>query len=95
MGASADDRWSLTLFVSGAAPRSSRAIATVREVCDELPEGSAELTVVDAADQPGLAGAHDVVALPTLVRVSPAPARHLVDGLTDADRVRAWLRETR
>ena len=95
MGASADDRWSLTLFVSGAAPRSSQAITTVRQVCDQMPEGSVELTVVDAADQPGLAGAHDVVALPTLVRLSPAPTRHLVGELTDADRVRAWLQGSR
>ena len=81
----------LTLFVSGAAARSTAAIATVRAVCDEARAKPVGLSVVDASEHPALARANDVVALPTLVRVSPAPLRHLVGHLTDADHVRAWL----
>ena len=31
----ADPRWSLTLYVAGASPRSAEAIDTVRRICDE------------------------------------------------------------
>lgn len=81
----------LTLFVSGAAPRSTAAVATVRAVCDEVRVERVDLSVVDAAEHPALARENDVVALPTLVRVSPRPLRHLVGHLTDAAHVRAWL----
>lgn len=81
----------LTLFVSGAAPRSTAAVATVRAVCDEARSERLELGVVDASEHPGRARENDVVALPTLVRVSPGPLRHLVGNLTDPDHVRTWL----
>ena len=81
----------LTLFVSGAAPRSTAAVATVRSVCDEVRVARVDLSVVDASEHPARARENDVVALPTLVRVSPGPLRHLVGNLTDPDHVRAWL----
>ena len=83
--------WSLTLYVSGAAPRSIQAITTVRAVCDEQPDRQLALTVVDAADHPGRALRDDVVALPTLVKQGPGPVRHLVGNLTDPAHVRGWL----
>lgn len=81
----------LTLFVSGAAPRSTAAVATVRAVCDEARGERVDLSVVDASEHPARARENDVVALPTLVRVSPGPLRHLVGNLTDPVHVRAWL----
>ena len=39
-----DRRWSLTLYVAGASPRSAEAIDTVRRICDEeLAAEQAEL----------------------------------------------------
>jgi len=36
-------RWALTLYVSGASPRSSEAIVTVRRICDEDLAGQVDL----------------------------------------------------
>ena len=36
-------RWALTLYVSGASPRSTEAIDTVRRICDEDLEGRVDL----------------------------------------------------
>jgi circadian clock protein KaiB len=84
-------RWALTLYVSGASPRSAEAIVTVRRVCDEDLQGQVDLTVVNAIDHPALMKRDHILALPTLVKHSRAPFRHLVGNLTDAARVRVGL----
>jgi circadian clock protein KaiB len=84
-------RWALTLYVSGASPRSSEAILTVRRICDEDLAGQVDLTVLNASDHPALVKRDNILALPTLVKHAPEPLRHLVGNLTDALRVRQAL----
>jgi circadian clock protein KaiB len=86
-----DLQWLLTLYVSGASPRSAEAIDTVRRICDEELPGRVELRIVDVGEQPALAIGDDILAVPTLVKRQPAPLRRLVGNLADADRVRAGL----
>ena len=81
----------LTLFVSGAALRSTAAVAIVRSVCDGDLGVGVRLTVQDAAADPTAARAHDVVVLPTLVATAPGPRRHLVVDPADEDQVRTWV----
>ena len=83
--------WALTLYVSGASPRSTEAIATVRRICDEDLAGRVELTVLDAIDHPDRVLGDHVLAIPTLVKHAPEPMRHLVGNLTDPERVRIGL----
>jgi circadian clock protein KaiB len=83
--------WSLTLYVSGASPHSAQALETVRRLCDEELPGQVEFQVVDVTDEPALAVGDRIVAIPTLVKRLPAPARQLVGDLGDVDRVRAGL----
>ena len=64
---------------------------TVRTICDEDLAGEVELTVVNAIDHPTMVRQDNVLALPTLVKHSPTPLRHLVGNLTDATKVRAGL----
>jgi circadian clock protein KaiB len=84
-------RWSLTLYISGASPRSAEAIATVRRICDEDLAGRADFVVVDAADHPAKVVKDRIIALPTLVKRAPEPARQLVGDLSDVARVRLGL----
>ena len=84
-------RWSLTLYVSGASPRSAQALEAVRRLCDEELAGRVELEVVDVADEPAAAARDRIVAVPTLVQRLPAPMRQLVGDLADVDRLRAGL----
>ena len=86
-----DPPWSLTLYVSGASPRSAQALETVRRLCDEELAGRVELEVVDVTDDPGLADRDRIVAVPTLVKRLPAPPRQLVGDLADVERLRAEL----
>jgi circadian clock protein KaiB len=84
-------KWSLTLYVSGASPRSAEAIEAVRRICDDELADQVELTIVDVTEQPALALADNVVAVPTLIKRLPGPLRQLVGNLADAERVRAGL----
>jgi PAS domain S-box-containing protein len=83
--------WRLTLYVSGASPRSTAALEAVRRICDEDLRGRADLQVVDVTDA-GHQGVDDaVVVVPTLVRRVPEPRRTLVGDLSDVRRVRVAL----
>jgi circadian clock protein KaiB len=84
-------RWSLTLYVSGASPRSAEALETIRHLCDDELPGQVELEVVDVADDPALVARDRIVAVPTLVKRRPPPPRQLVGDLADLDRVRTEL----
>ena len=65
--------WMLTLYVSGASPRSTEAIETVRRICDEDLAGQVDLTVLNAADHPDRVLGDHILAIPTLVKHSPPP----------------------
>jgi circadian clock protein KaiB len=84
-------RWSLTLYVSGAAPRSAAALETVRHICDDELAGRVDLRIVDLAEEPARVVADQIMAVPTLVKHEPAPLRRLVGNLADVERVRAGL----
>ena len=84
-------RWSLTLYISGASPRSAAALDTVRRICDEELAGRVQLQVVDVAEEPAAVLSARILAIPTLVKRLPAPPRQLVGDLADAARVRAGL----
>jgi circadian clock protein KaiB len=90
-GSTADDRWVLTLYVTGASAGSIHAIETVRRVCDEELGGHVELDVIDVRQQPALAARDQIVAAPTLIRRFPGPQRRIVGDLSDSSAVRLAL----
>jgi circadian clock protein KaiB len=87
-GHGAAGRWALTLYVNGASTSSIHAIETVRRVCDEKLGGHVDLEVIDVRQQPALVARDQIVAVPTLVRRLPVPARRIVGDLSDS----AWIR---
>lgn len=88
---SRSSKWVLTLYVSGASPRSLAAIETVRRLCEEELGDDVTLEIVDVHENPSLVVRDDVIAAPTLVKRLPAPLRRLVGDLSDNDRVRSGL----
>jgi circadian clock protein KaiB len=83
--------WVLRLFVTGASPRSARAIANIRKICQQQGAGLFLLEVVDIYQQPELARAAQLVASPTLLKTLPLPERRVVGDLSDHGRVLAGL----
>lgn len=83
----AGGRHVLRLFVTGATPRSIRAIANLRYVLERELAGRYDLEVIDIYLDPESARAHQVIAAPTLVKLLPEPVRRIVGDLSDVDRV--------
>jgi circadian clock protein KaiB len=79
--------YDLTLFVSGASELSSRAIAHATGVCELHMSGDYQLAVVDVYDDLGPGAASDVLAVPTLVKNRPLPARRIVGDLSNTGKV--------
>jgi circadian clock protein KaiB len=81
----------LRLYVTGGTLSSLRAIARVREICEELLPGRYQLQVIDIYQQPALAGGDQITAAPTLVRRAPGPLRKLIGDLSNRERILAGL----
>jgi circadian clock protein KaiB len=79
--------YELTLFVSGASELSARAITDARRLCDDHLGGRFELVVVDVHEHPEAARTSRVLAVPTLIKSRPAPARRRAGDLSQTDNV--------
>ena len=80
-------RYVLRLFIAGMTLRSTEAVARIKDLCDAHLGGRYELDIIDIYQQPELAKEYQVLAVPTLIKISPAPARCLVGDFSDVDKV--------
>jgi len=81
----------MTLFVSGTSPTSARAERRLRDICDRRAPAGYDLKVVDIYEQPAVVVSRGVLAVPTLIKELPLPARVLIGDFTDEPRVLAAL----
>ena len=80
-------KYLLRLYVSGATPRSSRAIVNLKALCKKhLPEGYI-LQVIDIYQQPELAKTEQIVAAPTLIKHLPLPLRRFIGDMSKTERI--------
>jgi len=87
MSAEPSPRYVFRLYVTGKTPNSLRAIANLKEVCEEHLPGRYDLQVIDIYQQPELAERDQIVAVPTLIKQLPAPLRRMIGDLSDRERV--------
>lgn len=85
------DTWKLTLYIAGLTERSTQTLANLRQVCEERLEGRYDIEVIDLLKRPELAAAHQIVAVPTVVRRFPAPERKIIGDLSKKERVLVGL----
>ena len=85
--ASDPPRYRLRLYVSGATPRSARAIANIKAISEKRLSGRYDLEVIDAYQQAELARDEQIVVLPTLIKSLPSPLRRMVGDLSDEEQV--------
>jgi len=96
-GADPGESWNLRLYVTGRSPMCLRAIENLRRACEEHLAGHYRIEVVDLLENARLAAEDQILAVPTVVRMLPAPVRKLVGDLSDTDQmlVGLQLRPTR
>lgn len=86
-----DPTYVLRLYVTGRTPRSGRAIANLKRICEQFLRGRYKLDVVDLYQQPELAKDQQIIAAPTLVKELPEPVRRILGDMSDENRVLAGL----
>ena len=87
IGKGSKERYSLRLYVAGAASASRRAIENVTSLCETRLSGQYELETIDIYQQPELARTAGIIAVPTLVKMAPPPERRLIGDMSSTDRV--------
>ena len=84
-------QWTLRIYIAGKSPKSMTALANLRSICEtELAPGY-EIEIVDLQERPELARQHQIVAIPTVVRVLPDPIRKVIGDLSKRERVLVGL----
>ena len=77
----------LRLFVTGASPRTSTAIANLKRICEQELEGCYDLEIIDVLENPEIAEDERILATPTLIKSLPLPLRRVIGDLSDKDKV--------
>jgi circadian clock protein KaiB len=80
-------RYSFRLYVTGATPRSTKAIQNLKKLCEEHLSGNYDVEVVDIYQQPALARGQQIIAAPTLVKEFPLPLQRFIGDLSNTERM--------
>lgn len=75
------------LFVSGMSVKSGHAIENLRKICDSYLVNNYELEIIDISKDTEQAVVHQIVAIPTLIRIYPAPRKIILGDLSDKKKV--------
>ncbi len=87
----AETRLQMRLFVAGLTPRSKHAIQILRRLCEERLDGNYRLEIIDISQQPALARQEQIIATPTLVKLTPRPKKIMVGDFSQTARVLTGL----
>jgi circadian clock protein KaiB len=79
--------WELRLYVAGQTPKSLTAMANLKKLCEENLAGRYRIEVIDLLQNPQLARADQILAIPTLVRRLPEPIRKIIGDLSRSEKV--------
>jgi circadian clock protein KaiB len=86
-----DEFWELRLYVTGRTAKSTAVLSKLKETCEKHLEGRYRITVIDLVAQPHRAKVDQILAIPTVVRVTPTPIRTLIGDLSDKQKMLAGL----
>jgi len=79
--------WHFRLYVVEGSAKCLRAIANLERACAHWLPGHYHIEVIDLAENPRLAIADQVIAVPTLFRRHPPPVCKIVGDLSDTERL--------
>jgi circadian clock protein KaiB len=81
------NQYVLKLYITGQTPRSARAVANLRRICEEDLDNRYELRIIDILEHPQLAEDEKIMATPTLIKELPPPLRRIIGDLSNKERV--------
>jgi circadian clock protein KaiB len=83
--------WNLRLYVAGQTPKSIRAFANLKMLCEEHLKDRYQIEVIDLLENPQLARGDQIVAIPTVVRKLPLPLRTIIGDMSNSVRLLVGL----
>ena len=87
MDASNSKPYVLRLYVTGATPKSARAIVNARRILEDHLQGKYSLEILDVGKHVAQATEDQIICVPTLLRLDPPPARRIIGDMSDIARV--------
>ncbi|MEO6893502.1 MAG: circadian clock KaiB family protein [Ginsengibacter sp.] len=84
---SANEKLSLKLFVTGASPNSAKAVANLKNICEQYCDSGYDLEIIDVYQQPLKAKEEQIIALPMLLKFLPLPVKKFIGDLSDTRKV--------
>jgi circadian clock protein KaiB len=75
------------LYVAADSQNSTQATANLQAICRQYLPGRHEIEIVDVFREPQRALAEDIRMTPTLLKISPRPARRIIGTLSQTQRV--------
>ena len=79
--------WRLRLYVAGRTSRSVAAQTNLKKIGEEFLPERYSLEVIDLLENPSLAREDQIIAVPTLIRIFPEPARRIIGDLSHTTKV--------
>lgn len=85
------DRFVLRLYIAGQTPKCVRAFTNLKQICEEHLANRYRIEIIDLLQNPQLARGDQILAVPTLVRQLPEPAKKIIGDLSNTERVLVGL----
>ena len=85
------ESWNMRLYIAGQTPKSLRALANLKQICEQHLAGKYHIEIIDLLENPQLASTDQILAVPTLIRKLPEPMRKIIGDLSNAERVLVGL----
>lgn len=79
------------LYINGHSSNSVQAVNTLLEICNDNLKGKYQLEIIDIQKDPDRAEEAGIIAIPTLIRLSPTPISRIIGALNVRSRVLAGL----
>lgn len=79
------------LYINGHSSNSVQAVNTLLEICNGNLKGQYQLEIIDIQKDPDRAEEAGIIAIPTLIRLSPTPISRIIGALNVRSRVLAGL----
>jgi len=81
----------MRLYIAGQTPKSLRALANLKQICEQHLAGKYHIEIIDLLENPQLASIDQILAIPTLIRKLPEPMRKIIGDLSNVERVLVGL----
>lgn len=81
------NKFKLKLYITGNTPKSERAMANLKEICERELGGIYELQIIDVLEDPQFAENEKILATPTLIKSLPPPIRRIIGDLSNSEKI--------